>query len=195
VVRKEPLFAIGIVTALVLLGIMGAYGYTKTDNIASLPCLGCLGLAKAAKGMGGFTFDTYQDREHSEVVLEVLKESVIFLHFRTRDCPGCDDIEPTIYKVEDMYDDVAFAHVHLLYEGDAGDLQISEKEEMQIFRTYDIDGKNQVPMMTIITLNEDENGDVRPFFLTEYNSLLTLSYFKDILDSAIESHNQYVGEF
>jgi thiol-disulfide isomerase/thioredoxin len=189
------LFAVGLVCALVIVIVAGAYAYTKTDDIASLPCLGCLGLDPAKKGIEDFTFDQVEGWEHPVEVMERLKENVLFLHFRTRDCPGCDQIEPTIEDIDEEYAEVVFAHVHILYEGDYGDLVFPEDDELKALRTYDIMGENAVPMMVIITLNEDDDGVVRPYFNTLYGAGYTHQDFQDMLDAALELHSLHVHHF
>ena len=192
------LFSIGIISTLVLLAAIGGYGYKESKEIGEIPCLGCLALNMKPKGIEGFVFTTTDDRPHPEYILEELNQSVVFLHFRTKNCDGCDKIEPTILDIEKEYPQVTFAHIHLLYEGDSGDIPIPTKEERDLYELYDTvladTGKSGgVPMMVIITLNEDENGYVKPYYLTEFNADLTHNYFREMLDAALEMHERQSG--
>ena len=193
--KQVILFAVGVFTALVMITAIGAYGYEKAQETASVPCLGCLGLDPAKKTIEDFIFEPVEGYEHPAEVRSALKQNVLFLHFRTRDCPGCDEIEPTIEDIEKEYPEVVFAHVHILYEGDYGGLVFPENEEMNALRTYDIMGKNAVPMMVIVTLNEDEDGNVRPYFNSLYGAGYDHQDFRDMVDAAIELHEQYSGSY
>jgi thiol-disulfide isomerase/thioredoxin len=192
------LFGVGVAVAVGLLIVAGIYGWTRSNEIADIPCLGCLGLNPAPSGTSDFRFETVGDEEHDDVVLDLLKEQVVFLHFRIDVCPACDEIEPTIFDIEDEYTSVKFIHANLEHDYNEGDLELGTGTLRKIYDTYDIKfevkGKaGGVPMMTIITLHEE--GVVKPYFTTFYGSAYTREDITDMLDEALEYHKEYVDQF
>lgn len=198
--NKIPLFFItGIVCALVLIGSAGVYGYTRSKEIAELPCLGCLGLNQAPTGVENFRFGTVLDRPHPDYILEKLKTQVVFLHFRIDVCPACDEIEPTVFDIEKKYENVVFLHVNLEHDYKGHDLKLDRKTSRTLYNTYDttLEDKRKsggVPMMVIITLNEDE-GIVQPYFNTIYGSAYSRGDITGIIDAAQLMHDDHVQDF
>lgn|GEM_PF-461228 len=84
-------------------------GYSRADDINSIPCLGCLALDPFVVGEWRTT-----DSVQPEFILEPLISRPVFLHYRTDVCPGCDEMEPHIAILESQYGDrVEFIHINL----------------------------------------------------------------------------------
>jgi thiol-disulfide isomerase/thioredoxin len=158
-------------------------------------------LDPAPSGLEDFRFDTVEDKDHNDVVLDMLKAQVVFLHFRIDVCPACDEIEPTIFDIEDEYQNsTKFIHANLEHDYDEHGLRLDKDTLRKIYNAYDTKFEEKgsaggVPMMTIVTVYEDEDGVVKPYFTSFYGSAYTRDDITGMLDSALSYHEDYIEQF
>lgn len=143
-----------------------------------------------------FMFGTAED-DHPQVIRDALEDSVIFLHFRTIVCPACDNIEPTIYKLEDENFNVSF--VHIIYDDtdayDHPDIKLSGSQQQELLHIYDVQGVGGVPMMTIITINLNDDGDIAPAYFTLYGDKHSKDDFQNIINGATTLYDTFSDEY
>ena len=84
------ILAVSIMSAAVYNG-----SYNRADEIASTACLGCMALDPLVESE--FTIEPLG--EHPQFVVDALKDSAVFLHYRTDACSACDEMEPTLHEL------------------------------------------------------------------------------------------------
>ena len=184
------------------------YGYQRSDEIASTPCLGCLGLNPAQTK--DFQFNTVMDKPTPDYIKELLRTGVVFLHFRIIVCPACDEVEEKMFNpeasgkdIQKDYPDVHFIHSNLEIPEDLKGLNITltQQEQRTLYTTYDVSlekkGKSGgVPLMVIITLNKnDATGNIEPYFISLYGSDYSKADIEDRLDPAEVLHHTYIERY
>ena len=171
-----------VTLALMISGIaLGGYGYNEEISIPK--CLSCLGLTPVSEV--DFRFETANGAAHPEWILKELEEKVIFIDFSLRyGCVACDEMMPVINDIEDEYgDEVEF---FLAYSGEDAEMD-------RAWNIYDYENgeKHLAPTFIIITLNEDTDGVVKPYYgeivgKTPKNDLV------ELIDFALEMHRQAI---
>jgi len=184
------------------------YGYQRSEEIASTPCLGCLGLNPAQTK--DFQFKTVMNKSTPDYITDLLKTGVVFLHFRIIVCTACDEIEAMIFNTQEPgkdiqkdYPDVHFVHSNLEIPEDLRGLNItlSKNEQRSLYDTYDVGldkkGKSgNVPLMVIITLNKnDGTGDIAPYFISLYGSGYSKADIESRIDTAEVLHHTYFERY
>ncbi len=135
-------------------------GYSRANDINSLPCLGCLALDPYVEGEWLTTGNNQPD-----FILEPLASKPVFLHYRTDVCPGCDEMEPHIGILEAQYGDrVKFIHINLDH---------ANAEEDASYDIYDFAGtptaRFGVPMFTTVIV-EINGTEPEIAYMTQYGS-------------------------
>ncbi len=199
-----------VVGFLIIGSAAGTYGLLK--NLIEAPCLGCLGLYPSYES--DFMFDTVDGRPHPEFVLDTLEEnSPVFIEFTQNDenCPPCARMRPKVHELVDQYRyNVTFFIINVNEEEITKYFEYKQstkptQNEQEAFHVYDMDniggGQIATPTYIIITIDEDENGEVRPSFITRYgvfkeeNAEKTKKELANILDLAINRYNEYNEDY
>ncbi len=159
-------------------------GYTRADEINSLPCLGCLALDPFQAAEWRTT-----DVAQPDFVLEPLASKPVFLHYRTDVCPGCDEMEPHIAILESQYgDQVEFIHINLDH---------ATADEDASYDIYDFagtpDARFGVPMFATIIV-EMNGTEPEISYMTQYGSSADQGASKrleleDTMLEALERHS------
>lgn len=182
---KKPLLVLQIVAMIIFAG--GFVGMLATtdiyddihDTIVSTLCLSCIKLDP--KSNLDFIFETANEEDHPQFVLENLTTGIIFIEYRSDVCKACDDMAPVIkdifqlsFEKEDtLYEMVNyngtivhFFHINLDH---ATDLQEDS------FAIYDKDNVMGVPMFVIISVNYNR-GIVQPCYTSAYGTVGEATY-------------------
>ena len=173
--------AIGIIaTAFMITGIsMGGFSYN--DQISSVTCLACLGLDPVNDI--DFRFETATGVPHPDWVLEPLKEKVVLIDFtqeKGTGCVYCDKMHPIITQLEREYEDNVEIIIVYMY-------QTNEKEgDYGIYK----EGNVGVPTFIIITLNQDDDGEIKPYW-GKVSGFVPKSDMEGYLDDALALHLNY----
>jgi len=173
---------VGIVAlAAMVMGIsLGGYSYNET--ISEVTCLACLGLNPYNELE--YSFETVNGAPHPDWVTEPLGDKVVLIDFTQRKgtgCAGCDEMAPVISELEREYEEEVEFIIVYMFEND-------ERED-----TYGIysDGKIiGVPTFIIVTLDEDDDGTVKPYF-GKMSSVVPKHELSEQLDAAVAMHLNY----
>ena len=133
---------------------LGGYGYNEEISIPK--CLSCLGLTPVSEVE--FRFETANGAAHPQWVLDELEEKVVFIDFSLKyGCVACDEMLPVIQDIEDDYEDEV--EFFLVYWGE-------DQEKDKAWNTYDFQNgeEHEAPTFIIITLKEDDDGEVKPYY-------------------------------
>lgn len=173
--KKKSSFILILMLAIILAfsGIYFGNAYKRTHDIVSMPCLGCVGMKPIGETTQGFT--SSDNIRHPTFVINQLRESVVFLHYRTDVCPACDEMEPVIEELEDVYKDVKFIHINLDH---------ATNEEISSYYIYDVRGTPEkptgVPMFVILTKKDDKIYYITIYGIISKEKLST--YMNDALN-------------
>lgn len=175
----RQLLGIIIVAGFLIIG-TAAGSYYLLEDLMVAPCLGCLGLYPNIELE--FRFETVDDQEHPEFVLERLNEGPVFIEFTQNDenCAPCARIRPKIKELEDEYsEEITFFIINIdvnektmVFKNDEQVEPISDSEEKEYYQIYDVEkiagGLVATPTYIIVTINEDDDGNIRPSFAVGY---------------------------
>lgn len=200
---------LGIITIIGFILIGSAAGmYPVLEDLMEAPCLGCLGLYPDIELE--FTFDTLEGREHPDYVLDALKDKgPVFIEFTQNDenCPPCARMRPYVEDLEDEYKDSIYfviininEHEMATYFQDEHEVKSSHADE-DSYHVYDLEliagGRIATPTFIIVTINEDENGEVKPSFTVGYGEFIdedakkTRDALADALDYSKTMYHHY----
>lgn len=175
------------------------------DRIVSVTCLSCIKLDP--KTSSEFLFKTVNNQDHPDFVLENLTKGPVFLAYRKDVCTACDEMEPLLQKIfgltfekEDVFyktidfngTNVTFMHINIDHSSDV------LSDSMYV---YDKDNINGVPMFTLVTVNYDHYGIVRPYYSTLYGKLgLTddeeiKTFLTEIIQDGIALYNDNIAGY
>lgn len=194
------------ITVLVLIAgsLGGMFAFTDIYDeiharIVSVLCLSCLKLEP--KVNLEYTFDTANNKNHPDFVLDNLLDGVIFLHYSADACHGCDIIFPVIkdffnveFEKEDViYEIVEFEDSNLAYYYNNVDHTTQEMRDS--YDVYDVGGQGARPMCTIITLRYDR-GIVKPYYVSIYgtfgeNDEERISFLTETMQISIDLYNEF----
>lgn len=205
---KQFLSIILVVGFLIIGSTAGLYLVLK--ELMGAPCLGCLGLYPNVDLE--FGFDTVENREHPDFILEALKDGPVFIEFTQNDenCPPCARMRPYIEDLEEDYNEnVVFYIINInekeitkMFKNDKDINSISDSEAHEIFKVYDrgniVGGGMATPTFIILTYDQDENGNIRPSFAVAYGEFVEESAKKtderlqESLDYSLALHHHYL---
>jgi len=172
---------IGILAIATMITGIALGGYSYNDQISSVTCLACLGLDPVNDI--DFQFETTSGAPHPDWVLEPLKEKVVLIDFtqeKGTGCVYCDKMDPIITQLEGEYEDNVEIIIVYMY-------QTNEKEgDYGIYKEGDVG----VPTFIIITLNQDDDGEIKPYW-GKVSGLVPKSDMEGYLDDAIALHLNY----
>lgn len=145
------------------------------SRIVTVLCLSCIKLDP--KTQLDFTFKTATS-QHPDFVIENLTKGPVFLAFRDDVCQACDDMEPLIQEIfnvyfekeETLYETVDFNGTNVTFVHISIELDHSNEEQRESRFIYDKDHIGGVPQFTIVTLGYDQ-GVIRPYYATAYGKL------------------------
>lgn len=198
-----------VVGFLVIGSAAGTYGLLEDLMVA--PCLGCLGLYPNVELE--FTFDTVEDQPHPDFVLSSLEtEGPVFIEFTQNDenCPPCARMRPHIEDLEEEYgDSVVFYIINVnenenkkFFRNDVEVESLTDNEEKEYYHVYDLkniaDGRVATPTFIVITLDEDESGNIRESFSVGYGEFKdedakkTKEELAEALDYSLALHHHYL---
>jgi thiol-disulfide isomerase/thioredoxin len=205
---------LSIILVVGFLTIGGAAGlYFSFKDLMGAPCLGCLGLYPNVEM--DFRFETVDNQDHPDFVIDALKKSPVFIEFTQNDenCPPCKRMRPYVKELENEYgDNVQFFIINInnnensiFYKNESIVEPIADSEENSIYRVYDVKdiagGVVATPTYIIITLDVDIKSDVRPRFAVGYGEFIEESAKKTkdelatTLDFAIEKYDEFDERF
>ncbi len=184
--------------------------YLTLEDAMVAPCLGCLGLYPNVELK--FTFDTVDDQPHPDFVLEALLDGPVFIEFTQDDenCRPCARMRPDVEALEEEYNEhVVFFIINVnhnkmdkMFDNEKKTTIISDSEEDDYYGVYDLEsiagGLVATPTFIIVTIEEDDSGEVRPKFAVGYGEFVEESHSKtkkglaDAIDYALAMHHHYL---
>lgn len=194
------------ITALLLIsGALGGMFFATNvydevqSRIVLVLCLSCIKLEP--KTIANFTFETVDNIQHPNFVLENLTKGPVFLHYSEDVCVACEVMYPIIKQLfdiefgkQDMFWKTAtFAHSNITFIYINIDHTIDVKKNSRPI--YDKDHISGLPMFAVVTLGYD-HGVVRPYYTTLYGTLNVptdeqrTAILTEILQESIEMYTQ-----
>lgn len=169
------------------------------DTIVSTLCLSCIKLDPVSRL--DFVFETANEEDHSEFVLENLTTGPLFIEYRSDVCKACDDMAPIvkdIFKVsfekeETLYKLVNYSgtNIHFYHIN----LDHASGLQKDSFPIYDKDRRAGVPMFVVITVKYDR-GIIKPCYTAAYGTLgletdeERRNLLTDMIDDGIKLYEQ-----
>lgn len=144
------------------------------DTIVSTLCLSCIKLDPVS--ILDFVFETANEEDHPEFVLENLTKGPLFIEYRSDVCTACDDMAPIvkdIFKLSFEKEDTLYELVN--YNGSNVNfyhinLDHASKIQKDSFPIYDKDHRAGVPMFVVVTVKY-ERGFIKPCYTAAYGTL------------------------
>lgn len=139
----------------------------------------CLSCAKLDTNLPvEFTFDTANGQPHPDFVVDTLKtKGPILIEYGEKACASCEDMINNIIK---PYFNLQFDET-ISFETDVNAHNLSFKyiyiyiddpstpqERIDAYDVYDTEHIKAFPMFTIITIEYDHSGQIKPFFVSLY---------------------------
>jgi len=158
------------------------------STIVEILCLSCIKLQP--KTSREFTFETANGKPHPDFVVNTLKtKGPILIQYGESGCPACDDMidnvmipffnlefreeEPKSFKTEVNVGNLSFFYIYIYIDDDNIPTERKESDEI-----YDKDHIGGFPMFTIITIEYDHGGDIKPYYTSLYGNNFEDSYKK-----------------
>lgn len=174
-----------VVQVTVFLLIMGSLGgmLAFTDiyddvqsGIVETICLSC---AKLDTNLPvEFTFTTANGKPHPDFIIDILKtRGPILIQYGEKACASCEDMINNIIKpyfnlefdktisfdIEVNAHNLSFVYVYIYIDDEA-----TPQERIDSYDVYDIEHIRGFPMFTVITIEYDHSGKIKPFFASLY---------------------------
>jgi hypothetical protein len=147
------------------------------NGIVDVLCLSCIKLQP--KTSADFTFQTANNKDHPEFVKEILKtEGPILIQYGESACKGCDlmienvmepyfnltfpEKKPKSFETKIENRNLSFYYIYIFVDDN------KNKVREESYKIYDKDNIDGFPMFTIITLEYDHSGDIKPYYTTLY---------------------------
>jgi|GEM_PF-430810 len=175
-VKKILVFQISalLVSSGLFLGMLAftdVYGEVQNTIVETL-CLSCIKLK--SKTSVSFTFETANGAAHPDFIMKNLTRGPVFLYYGEKACPACDVMYPVVkqflhvefQKDKSYYNLTSFENQTVVYIYIYLDDSGTPKEWIDSFKIYDKDHINGLPMFTIVTLEYEHGGNVRPYYAT-----------------------------
>lgn len=215
--NKKTLLAIQIITLIITSGCLGGMFYFTDiyDDVQSgtveVLCLSCIKLQP--KTSREFTFDTANRQSHPGFVVDTLKnKGPILIQYGEPGCAACDRMinnvmkkyfkidfgeDKTSFETQVTTGNISFYYIYIYKDPDA-----PKTEKTESFWTYDKDHIGGFPMFTIITIEYDHGGDVKPYYTTLYgefednqNYEKMYHVFVDLLKFSNELYDRNIAGF
>jgi len=178
----EKFVVLQIAVFLVITGSLG-YMFVYTDiyddvqsKIVETICLSC---AKLDTNLPiDFTFKTANGKDHPEFVKDILKnKGPILIQYGEKACVACEDM---IYNVIQPYFEIEFdktitqdfdldihglnfTYVYIYIDDPA-----TPQEKIDSYDVYDSEYIRGFPMFTVITIQYDHSGKIKPYYASLY---------------------------
>jgi hypothetical protein len=139
----------------------------------------CLSCAKLDTNLPvEFTFTTANGKPHPDFIIDILKKrGPILIQFGEKACAACEDMinniikpyfnlqfDKTISFDEDVEaHGLNFTYVYIYIDDPA-----TPQERIDSYDVYDIEHIRGFPMFTVITIEYDHSGKIKPFFASLY---------------------------
>ena len=191
--NKKILFTIQITAIILFSGALGGM-YYFTDiyddvesGIVRVLCLSCIKLQPITSRE--FTFNTANGKSHPDFVVNTLKkEGPILIQYGEPGCRACNNMienvmekyfkikfqdEKSSFETQVNAGNISFYYIYIYKDPDA-----PKTEKTESFWTYDKDHIGGFPMFTIITIEYDHGGDIKPYYTSLYGNNFEDSYKK-----------------
>jgi thiol-disulfide isomerase/thioredoxin len=208
--NKNALYSRIIILAIITSSLSGLFIFTDIysethTRIVSVTCLSCIKLDP--KTSTDFIFKTANGKPHPDFVLKNLTQGPVFIAYRKDVCTYCDEMESLIMDVFNLsfekeevfakkinFDGDNFTFIHINRDHSSNILSES-------LSVYDKDNINGVPMFTLITINYDHDGIVKPYYSTFYSKVgldtdeEIKDFLKDIISDGIDLYNDNIAGY
>lgn len=161
------------------LGGMLAFTNIYEDVQAKIVETICLSCAKLDTNLPvEFTFTTANGKPHPDYIIDILKNrGPILIQFGEKACASCEDMINHIIKpyfnlqfdktisfdVDISIHGLNFTYVYIYIDDEA-----TPQERIDSYDVYDVEHIRGFPMFTVITIEYDHSGIIKPFFASLY---------------------------
>ena len=208
-----------VIQVCILLLVSGALGgmFYFTDiyddvhsTIVEVLCLSCIKLQP--KTSREFTFKTANGKPHPDFVINNLKtKGPILIQYGEKGCLPCFEmienvIQPYFnlefdktksYETDVEFKNSSFVYIYIYIDDDNTPIERKESDEI-----YDKDHISGFPMFTIITIEYDHGGDVKPYYTSLYGKFeennnweKMKQVFAELLEFSIELYDRNIAGY
>jgi len=199
--NKKILLTVQITTIILFSGVLGGIFYFTDiydevkSGIVRVLCLSCIKLQPVTSRE--FTFETANGNPHPDFVVNTLKnKGPILIQYGEPACAACDrmidNVMKKYFKIEFEEDKSSFetqviaGNISFYYIYIYKDPSMPKTEKTESFWTYDKDNIRGFPMFTIITIEYDHGGEIKPYYTTLYGEFEDDYNYKKMYETFIE---------
>ncbi|KYK29970.1 hypothetical protein AYK20_09445 [Thermoplasmatales archaeon SG8-52-1] len=178
----EKILVIQVIVFLLIAGSLGgmlAFTDIYDDVQSGIVETICLSCAKLDTNLPvEFTFKTANGKPHPDFIIDILKtRGPILIQFGEKACAACEDMINNIIKpyFNLQFDktisfdrDVEAHGLNFTYVYIYIDDPATPQERIDSYDVYDVEHIRGFPMFTIITIEYDHSGKIKPFFASLY---------------------------
>jgi len=157
----------------------------------------CLSCAKLDTNLPvQFTFETANGKGHPDFVIDILKnKGPILIQYGEKACAACEDMLDNIIKPEFELDfdktitrdfDIDIHGLNFTYVYIYIDDPATPQEKIDSYDVYDIEYIRGFPMFTIITIEYDHSGIIKPYYASLYGKFEPNNNYKKMKETFFE---------
>ncbi len=183
-----------------MLAFTDVYSGVQSSIVETL-CLSCIKLR--SKTSLNFTFETANGEAHPDFVMKNLTKGPVFLHYSENACPACDVMYPVIkqffnvefQKDKSYYNITSFENSTVVYIYVYLDDSSTPKQWLDSFKIYDKEHIKGLPMFTVVTLEYEHGGDIKPYYATLSGAFLDtnaerIDFLTQLMQESFDMYNQ-----
>ena len=173
----------------------------------------CLSCAKLDTNLPvKFTFETANGKEHPDFIVDILKnKGPILIQYGEKACAACEDMINNIIKpyfslefdktisfdIDINIHGLNFTYVYIYIDDPA-----TPQERIDSFDVYDIEHIRGFPMFTVITIEYDHSGKIKPYYASLYgkfeknnNYPKMTQTFTDLIETSMELWDRNIAGY
>jgi len=164
------------------------------SKIVEVLCLSCIKLQPHTSKE--FTFKTANNKSHPDFVINHLKNNgPILIQYGEKACLACDNMIDNVIKpyfnlsfdktksfeTQVSLENLSFMYIYIYIDDDS-----TTDEKIDSFNNYDKDHITGFPMFTIITIEYDHGGDIKPYYTSLYGEFEENQDYEKMYETFIE---------
>ena len=192
-----------VIQVIVFLLIAGSLGgmlaYTDIyddvqSGIVETICLSCAKLDTSLPVK--FTFTTANGKPHPDFIIDILKDrGPILIQYGEKACAACEDMIDNVIKkyLEIEFDktitrdfDIDIHGLNFTYVYIYIDDPATPQEKIDSYDVYDIEHIHGFPMFTVITIEYDHSGKIKPYYASLYGKFEKNNDYKKMWQTFFE---------
>ena len=164
------------------------------SGIVKVLCLSCIKLQPRTSKE--FTFKTANKQQHPDFIVDTLKnKGPILIQYGEKACVACDDMIANVIKpyfdldfdktksfeTEINLENLSFMYIYIYIDDGS-----TSEERKNSYDVYDKDHIRGFPMFTIITIEYDHGGYIKPYYTSLYGKFETNNNYEKMYETFVE---------